>query len=399
MSYTCLNNKSVCDNTEDCFDASDEHDDCESLKRFLCILINDHLPLPGPTFPPSTDLSGVPATISVPIAIVCTILAIVVTIIVLSVCCYLMRAFRKKKQQELASDRMVRAFNLNLTSYKRDSPQLRVDSVSDYYSEFSGGTHTTQFSGGTHTTQIGNGSHISGSGNSMYKRQSAAGLSTDPSNPPPSPMTLRRSFTALTDIEDDESVFSETISEFPVPPGPTPSLNYDVDFGSDNLSFSVSQSQFPATINGRAPNPLLVHQQQRSMYPYPPYHHNGGYPHPTALQGGHGHHWGGPKRVQDPTNGKNPYQNNCHHYPPSHPRKELDSIARTETESTISMTTVSTENRDDYFEEEAMSYAPPGRPPSPVTVVSEYPAPPISPDSTISGFSEDECSERHLHQT
>ena len=301
-----------------------------------------------------------------------------------------MHAFRKKKQQELASDRMVRAFNLNLTSYKRDSPQLRVDSVSDYYSEFSGGTHTTQ---------IGNGSHVSQ--NSMYKRQSAAGLSTDPSNPPPSPMTLRRSPTALTDIEDDESVFSETISEFPVPPGPTPSLNYDVDLGSDNLSFSVSQSQFPATINGRAPNPLLVHQQQqRPMYAYLPYPHNGGYPHPTALQGGHGHHWGGPKRVQQPTNGKNPYQNNCHHYPPpSHPRKELDSVARTETESTISMTTVSTENRDEYFEEEAMSYAPPGRPPSPVTVVSEYPPPPISPDSTISGFSDEDCSERQLHQT
>lgn len=284
---------------------------------------------------------------------------------------------------------MVTAYNHGLINYKRGSPQLRVESVSDYYSEFSGGTNSTH---------IGNNSHASQ--NSMFKRQSAAGLSTDPSNPPPSPMTLRRSPTALTDIEDDESVFSDTMSEFPVPPGPTPSLNYD-DMGSDNLSFSVSQSQYPATISGRAPNPLLLQQQQRSVYPYPPYHYNGGgYHHSSALPNGHGHQWGVPKRAQPPTNGKNPY--NCHHYPTSHTRKELDSLARTETESTISITTVSTENRGDeeYFDnDEAMSYAPPGRPPSPVTVVSEYPAPPMSPDSTLSGFSEDECSERQLHQT
>lgn len=292
----------------------------------------------------------------------------------------------KKKQEYGASSAMTRAFNLNLV-YKPDS---RGDSQSGYYSDFSNGTITTQ---------LGNGSNASSSHNGPFKRN--CGLSTDPSNPPPSPMTERHSrfSTALTDIEDDQSVFSEHMSEYPVPPPPNPSLNYDVDIVSDNLSYSVSQNRFPATISGRTHNNLM---QQYKQYNYP----NGGYP-PTPQRsqwysnGGISSQHHVDKRNSQRTNGKYPTNSYHHHFPPAHPRKELDSLARTETESTISVTTVSTENHDDYQYEDMMSCPPPGRPPSPVTVVSEYPppAPPMSPDSTLSELSEDECSERHLHQT
>lgn len=200
---------------------------------------------------------------------------------------------------------------------------------------------------------------------------------------------------ALTDIEDDVSVFSQTMSEYPIPPVPNPSLNYDLV--SDNVSYSVSQSQFPAAnTGGRAPNPLLLGQSRHPYYHNPPsgYYYPQQQPPPTAPQ------WTGGKRGGAPTERKEYPPSDYHHYPPSHPRKELDSLARTETESTISMTTVSTENRDEYlYEEEVMSYAPPGRPPSPVTVVSDYhpPAPPMSPDSTLSEFSDEEevCSQLH----
>ncbi len=292
-------------------------------------------------------------------------------------CCYFGRQLTKKKQAEIASNRMSRAFNLNLATYKQtESPQPRVDSVSDYYSDISRNTNTTQI-----------GSHISHG--SMYKQRQSGG--TDPSNPPPSPMTLARSHMALTDIEDDVSVFSQTMSEYPLPPVPNPSLNYDLV--SDNLSYSVSQSHYPAAISGRAPNPLLLGQARHSYY------HNGSYYYPqqqqplqpTAPQ------WTSDKRGQTEEKGYPP--SDYHHYPPSHPRKELDSLARTETESTISMTTLSTENHDEYLYEDRMSYTPPGRPPSPVTVVSDYhpPAPPMSPDSTLSEFSDDEeeCSDLH----
>ena len=292
---------------------------------------------------------------------------------------------------------MTRAFNLNL-NHKPDS---RGDSQSGYYSDFSNGTITTQ---------LGNGSNVSSSQNGGLFNKRSSGLSTDPSNPPPSPMTMRHSrfSTALTDIEDDQSVFSEHMSEYPVPPPPNPSLNYDVDIVSDNLSYSVSQNRFPATISGRAHNNSLLMQQYR-QYNYPHYN-NGGHP-PTpqrnqwSSNGGISFQHNGDNSV-DPqhTNGKYPYSSTNsyhHHFPPAHPRKELDSLARTETESTISITTVSTENHDDYHYEDMMSCPPPGRPPSPVTVVSEYPppAPPMSPDSTLSELSEDECSERHLQQT
>ena len=327
------------------------------------------------TMPPSIALLGTP------IIITSVVVSFFIAVIILFFCCYFGRQFAKKKQAEIASSRMSRALNFNLATYKQaESPQPRVDSVSDYYSDISRNTNTTQI-----------GSHISHG--SMYKQRQS--MAMDPSNPPPSPMTLAHSHNALTDIEDDISVFSQTMSEYPIPPVPNPSLNYDLV--SDNLSYSVSQSHFQATISGRAPNPLLLGQQPNHPY------YNGGYHYPQQQQQV-ANQWA-PKRGQDdqPDQGKQYSSSDYHHYPPSHPRKELDSLARTETESTISMTTVSTENQDEYLydNEEGMSYAPPGRPPSPVTVVSDYhpPAPPMSPDSTLSEISDEDCSERHLHQT
>ncbi len=330
---------------------------------------------------PITTPTSIATLLSTPIIITSVVISFFIAVIGLFFCCYCCRQFYKKKQAEITSSRMSRAFNFNLATYKQaESPQPRVDSVSDYYSDISRNTNTTQI-----------GSHISHG--SMYKQQHQP-MATDPTNPPPSPMTLAHSYNALTDIEDDISVFSQTMSEYPIPPVPNPSLNYDLV--SDNLSYSVSQSHYPATISGRAPNPLLLGQQ-----PNHPYYHNGGYHYPQQQVA---NQWA-PKRGQDqPNQGKQYPPSDYHHYPPSHPRKELDSLARTETESTISMTTVSTENQDEYLYDEegtCMSYAPPGRPPSPVTVVSDYhpPAPPMSPDSTLSEISDEDCSERQLHQT
>lgn len=290
---------------------------------------------------------------------------------------------------------MSRALNFDLKS--GDSPQLRGDSQSGYYSDFSNGTSTTQ---------LGNDSNVSASQVSPYKRRSVGGFPTDPSNPPPSPMTMRQSrfSTALTDIEDEQSLFSEHMSEFPVPPAPNPSLNYDADMVSDNLSYSVSQNRYPATISGKSHNPLLVHQYRQHNGSH---YNNGGYP--LTPQRGYWSSNGGvtPQTIEDKRGGvqqrivgKYPYSNTYqNHFPSSNAHKELDSLARTETESTISVTTVSTENHDDYQYEDMMLYPPPGRPPSPVTVVSDYPppAPPMSPDSTLSEVSDDECSEKHLH--
>ena len=306
--------------------------------------------------------------LNTPIIITTTVASFVIALIGLFLCVYFARQLTKKKRAEIASNRMSRAFNINLATYKQtESPQPRGDSVSDYYSDISRNTNTTQI-----------GSNIS-HGSLLKQRQSGG---TDPSNPPPSPMTLAHSHMALTDIEDDVSVFSQTMSEFPIPPVPNPSLNYDQV--SDNVSYSVSQSQFHGAISGRAPNPLLLGQPR---YPY--YHNNNYYypqQQPTQPQPPQWNKRGQPGEKEYPPS-------DYHHYPPSHPRKELDSLARTETESTLSMTTVSTENHEEYlFEEEGMSYAPPGRPPSPVTVVSDYhpPAPPMSPDSTLSELSDEE---------
>ena len=83
------------------------------------------------------------------------------------------------------------------------------------------------------------------------------------------------------------------------------------------------------------------------------------------------------------------------HYPPAphyrqnvYSRKELNSVAQSETESTLSM---NIENPPDVFDEN-LPRPPPGRPPSPATLCSEYPgAQLMSPEtgSTLSDSSDD----------
>ena len=303
------------------------------------------------------------------IIITVTVVVIIVMVVLLVGVCIMVRWVHKKKQEYNMNQSMMRANNMSMGGvFKGHSPPLRSESQSDYCSEMSGGTHTTQ---------LGNGSNMSPSGDMSFKYRTA-----DP--PPPSP-------DALTEIEDDLSRLSQPISEYTVPVPPCPSINYDALSG--NMSFSVSQSQFPGTIashyngmysqRGNLPNPLLLQQQNGNAYYSPrvpqPQHI---YPHLS-------------KNACMPTsNGSSKYGDR--HYPPTTPhyrqnvysRKELDSVAHSETESTLSM---NIENPPDVFDEN-LPRPPPGRPPSPATLCSEYPGVQLmSPgtESTLSDSSDD----------
>ena len=303
------------------------------------------------------------------------VVVIIIMVVLLVGVCITVRWVHKKKQEYYMNQTMIRANNMSMGGCKGNSPPLRSESQSDYCSEMSGGTHTTQ---------LGNGSNMSPSGDTPFKYRTA-----DP--PPPSP-------DALTEIEDDLSRISQPISEYTVPVPPCPSINYDALSG--NMSFSVSQSQFPGTItshyhemynqrvgvNGRTvgnlPNPLLMHQQNGSAY----YHSNRA-PQPQHIC---------PHLSKNTCmpNGSRKYDDR--HYPPAphyrqnvHSRKELDSVAQSETESTLSM---NIENPPDVFDEN-LPRTPPGRPPSPATLCSGYPGPQLMSPETESTLSEssDDC--------
>ena len=311
------------------------------------------------------------------IVIIVTIVVIIVMVVLLVGVCITVRWMHKKKQEYDMNQAMIRANNMSMGGYKSHSPPFRSESQSDYCSEMSGGTHTTQ---------LGNGSNMSPSGDTCFKYRTA-----DP--PPPSP-------DALTEIEDDDiSRISQPISEYTVPIPPCPSINYDALSG--NMSFSVSQSQFPGTItahynavynprfgvNGRnlggnLPNPLLLQQQNGSTYYHPANH----VPRPQHIHPNSG-------KNMPTSNGTSKYADR--NYPPAphyrqnvYSRKELDSVAQSETESTLSM---NMDNPPDVFEEN-LPRPPPGRPPSPATLCSEYPGVQLmSPEtgSTLSDSSDD----------
>ena len=183
------------------------------------------------------------------------------------------------------------------------------------------------------------------------------------------------------------STFSQVFSECNVPPPPPcPSINYDNVSG--NMSFSVSQTHFPATINNNTSNNYNHYQQYpqggggrggdggrgpgRNLNPLlarnPPHQQfansagsGGGASHLYPLRNASGapHH---------PTN-HIPYANYHHH---SHAHPDItESIEGSDTESTVSITT---ENPDVFPYDASMPHLPPpGRPPSPATVYSEYP--------------------------
>ena len=253
-----------------------------------------------------------------------------------------------------------------------NSPQPQTDSQSDYNSEFSHNTNTTQ---------VGNGSALSPCADKAAANLNNGGHSHI-MNPPPSPISTiqmqPRHSLALSD--DGMSTFSHGYSEYNPPAPPCPSLNYDNVSG---MSFSVSQMQFPATIN--ASNNYHHHQ-------YPggggggrppgrntnPLHARNPHPAAAAEGGYHGQLRGGACAAHQQ------YYSSYHHSCHTHPDiTELDSIAQTETDSTMSITTENPYDQDMPH----LQLPPPGRPNSPATMYSEYPAcPPLSPRSSTASY-------------
>ena len=270
--------------------------------------------------------------------------------------------------------------------YKPSSSPSENGEGSLYYSETSGGTHLT------HLDPYG--TNLSPSSTDSTFKRSAAALSTDPSVPPPSLITERQSaFITTENGIECMSTISQPFSDYPeshVPPNaPPPSINYNFD---DDMSCSVSQRNVQVAMNGIDPhthvhsnnryghgrNPLLAHnnhhyQHERYFHPschyhqHNPYSHHFANHHPSHLHPSHLHHA---------------------HYVRDH-GEPFD--APSDSESTLSMTTVNTDNQDDL--------PPPGRPPSPATM-TEYSETHIHPLPSTSPISEDseECSENFLHQ-
>ena len=254
----------------------------------------------------------------------------------------------------------------------------------------------SEMSMGTHSTNLGPyGSNLSPSADGTCKRYSAGGLSTDPSNPPPSPITIQPSF-AMTELGDAFSAVSQGYSEFNYPRAPNPSLDYDE---MSSASLSVSQRRIPAALNGgihhdprmyggrgggvvvRRGNPLMNNHHHHERYYQPPglhnHHPHNAHPHPSHS---HSH-----------TQSSQHYHQNHHRLHQNHhfPFQAQDQV---EIESTISMTTAHTDNPYDSIHD----VTPPGRPPSLATEISEhYNHIPTSPVSLAS----DDYEEEFLHQT
>ena len=258
----------------------------------------------------------------------------------------------------------------------------------------------SEMSMGTHSTNLGPyGSNLSPSADGTCKRFSAGALSTDPSNPPPSPITNQPSF-IMTELGD---AFSAMYSEDNYPMAPNPSLNYDE---MSSASLSVSQRQIPAALNGgihhdprmqpmyggrgggvvmRRGNPLHAmnhhhHNHERYYHPGAHSHHShNAHPHPSQP---HNHTMQSAQHY---------HQNHHHHLHQNHhfPFQAHDQL---ETESTLSMTTAHTDNQYDSIHD----VTPPGRPPSLATEISEhYHHIPTSPASLAS----EDYEEEFLHQT
>ena len=264
------------------------------------------------------------------------------------------------------------------------SYRMRTDSQSDYSSEISHGTHSTQ---------VGNG------GLSHATNKTAVGMTNQVYmlNPPPSPISTihhHAQSLALTEA-DDISTYSKSFSDYAAPPPPCPSINYDNV--SCNMS-SVSQTQFPASINGGGPNTNYYHHHQYQQFQQQQQHlqqQQGGIrqpgrnPNPLLSRNltqqrymlGNG---GVPYQTRGQNAALPSHQSNQGYYfqgQHPYPITELDTITQTETESTLSL---ATENQDVFLYDASMPHPPPpGRPSSPVTVYSEYQGhPPLSPQSS-----------------
>ena len=326
---------------------------------------------------------------SLPIIVSAVVISVIFVVVAVTIAMYVLCVLWRKRDRVGLSHHSI--------SY-RHSPQLRADSTSEY-------CNGSEFSNGTNITQIGNGSHTL---SPCADKMAAADLMAQANmmNPPPSPISTiqlqPRHSLMLSEGEDGMSTFSHGFSEYNAPPPPCPSINYDNVSG--NMSFSVSQTHFPATINASNNN---------YHYQYPPQGgvggggggrgagEVGGQAAPAAGPGGGAR---GPGRNLNPLLARNPphqqfgnagggggagggghlYQlrnapgppanhvpyANYHHHSHAHP-DITESIEGSDTDSTVSITT---DNPDVFPYDASMPHLPPpGRPPSPATVYSEYP--------------------------
>ncbi len=88
-------------------------------------------------------------------------------------------------------------------------------------------------------------------------------ISTDPSNPPNSPITIHHSVAFM---DDEVTMYSEF--DLPIPPVPNPSLDYDVI--SEGIS-SVSQRKYPGVLPS---NNIPTIDERHSESPPPPYYNH-----------------------------------------------------------------------------------------------------------------------------
>ena len=113
-------------------------------------------------------------------------------------------------------------------------------------------------------------------------KQRLSTISTDPSNPPNSPITERSiafhidSESIITTPNNDNDIIS--VATRPVPRVPNPSVDYEADGISENIS-SVSQRRFPGAIPHTSMLPPLYQDDI-----YDPNHNHAHHPHPAHLQ-------------------------------------------------------------------------------------------------------------------
>lgn len=310
---------------------------------------------------------------------------------------YVLSVFWRKRDE-------YRVGHGHFTLYSANSPQQRTDSQSDYSS--------SDFSHVTNTTQIGVSSPCADkSGTNLPPHDHMI-------NPPPSLISTARHSIALS-----EDGYSNGPSEYNLPPPPAPSLNYDNISG--NMSFSVSQTHFPATINNAGGSSNAYHFQysqqeggvagghaygigstpsieggvsvggrQLGRNPNPLHRSGGGAGGGAGGGGGAGTYLYQIRGGLQNASGAPSNQANRIAFANYHTRltttqqpdiTELDSVIASDTESTVSL---ATDNPDVFPYDTSMPHAPPpGRHPSPVTVYSEYPVTSrVSSHSSTSSF-------------
>ncbi len=330
----------------------------------------------------STRSSSTSVTVAITLTIISIITVVVVVVIVISVVRLVWKGRPKGRSH-------------HSITYIPTTPH---DSNSDYNSEVSHATSTTHMStygGGQTNKPLG-----------VPNQIMMQSLHNPPNTPNSTLYRLHVSRHSLALSEDDDiSRLSPSLSEHAPPPPPCPSINYDNM--SMNLSISVSQRGFPASIGpggGGASHGYPNMQQQHHLY----HHHlqqathgGGGVigrqrnpnpllsNHTTAnQQQNHCVTFNGDIPYRERGRNGGPYGNQSNHPPYMYQQRgygpypdiisEQDTITQLETESTLS---VPLDNPDGYPYDVSMPHLPPpGRPPSPVTMCSEYQGqPPLSP--------------------